>query len=112
MYPTATGVCTRAAVNRDSLISRTSKRVQYSRYIFCHFERLSGTVSLSKLDRQTHSHLLNYLSNFTSSSYPIDSLSLCFVLCACAHARHAEVYFNCFGSLFCNGPAMYSNQEK
>ena len=33
---------------------------------------LSGTVSLSELDHQTHSRLLNHHWNLTSSSYPID----------------------------------------
>ena len=34
---------------------------------------LSGTVSLAKLDHQTHSYLLNHLWNLTSSSCPVDS---------------------------------------
>ena len=34
---------------------------------------LSGTVSLAKLDHQTHSCLLNHLWNLTSSGYPVDS---------------------------------------
>ena len=51
--------------------------------IFFMLHSLSETVSLAKLDHQTHSHLLNHLWNLTSSSYPTDSLSLSLSLCVC-----------------------------
>ena len=40
------------------------------RYLFLMLHCLSGTVSLAKLDHQTHSHL----SNLASWSYPIDCM--------------------------------------
>ena len=38
---------------------------------------LSGTASISKLGRQTHSQLSNDLWNLTSSIFPIDSVCVC-----------------------------------
>ena len=46
-------LCTRTRLVRDLML-----------------HHLSGTVSLAKLNRQTHSHLSTHLSNLTSSSHP------------------------------------------
>ena len=51
------------------------------RDLFLLLHHLSGTVSLSKLDHLTHSHLSNHLWNFTSSSYPTDTKSVCVSVC-------------------------------
>ena len=52
------------------------------RDLFLVLHRPSGTVPLSKSDCQAHLHLLNHLSNLTSSSYPIDWVCVCVcVLC-------------------------------
>ena len=50
------------------------------RDLFLMLHRLSGTVSLSKLDHQIHSH---HFKNLTSSSYPIDCMCMCARVCAC-----------------------------
>ena len=57
--------------------------------------RLSGTVSLAKLDHQTHLYLSNHLWNLTSSSYHT-VLPYC-ALCACVRVyvcRQTEVCFD------------------
>ena len=48
-------------------------RTRLVRDLFLVLHLLSGTVSLSKLDRQRHSQLSSRLWNLTSSSYPVDS---------------------------------------
>ena len=63
--------------------------------------RLSGTVSLAKLDHQAHSHLLNHLWNLTASSYPIDSVCVC--VCVCVHARSRKFVLTVFCFLPYNG---------
>ena len=57
-------------------------RTHLIRDFFLMLFRLSGTVSLAKIDYQTHSSLLNHLWNVTSSCYPID----CACMCACVRA--------------------------
>ena len=61
------------------------------RDLFLMLHRRSGTVSLSKLDRQTYWHLWNRLWNFTSSSYAKTRVW-------CLRAR-AWVCCDCFGVL-------------
>ena len=49
--------------------------------------RLSGTVSLLKLDHRTQSHLSNHHWNFTSSAYAYsDSVCVCMCVCVCVRA--------------------------
>ena len=59
-------------------------------FVRTHSLGLSGTASPANLD-QTHSPLLNYLWNLTSSSCPIDSVGarvcVCVCVCACACVR-------------------------
>ena len=65
-------------------------RTRLVRDLFLMLHRMSGTVSHSKIDYETHSHLLNHLWNLTSSSYPIDSVCACVRacvrVCVCVHA--------------------------
>ena len=55
---------------------------------------LSGTVSLARLDHQTHSHLSNHLWNLIYSSY---------WLCVCVCVRTCQSLFWLFCSLLCGG---------
>ena len=48
------------------------------------YPELSGTVSLAKLDHQTHSRLLNHLRNLTSSS---SFACVCVCVCVCVHVH-------------------------
>ena len=51
------------------------------RNLFLMLHCLSGTASLLKLDRQTHSHLSDHLWNLTPSSFSTD----CACVCVCVH---------------------------
>ena len=82
----------------DHLLLSLSLAVAWSEIFFFFFlrlHRLSGTVSLVKLDHQTHSHLSKYLWNLTSLRCPIDSvcLSVCLFLSLCARARRSLTVF-------------------
>ena len=100
------------------------------RNLFLMLHCLSGTASLFKLDRQTHSHLSDHLWNLTPSSCSIDCACvcvcvcawmcvcmcagmrvyacLCVCLCVCMHMHmgtHASrsLFWLFFGSFLCNG---------
>ena len=59
---------------------------------------LSGTVSLAKLNHQTHSHLSGHLWSLTSSSYIL--LTVCVYVCV--HTQ-GSLFWLCCSSLLCNG---------
>ena len=66
------------------------------RDLFLMLHRLSGTVSLSKLDHQIHSH---HFKNLTSSSYPTDCVCMCAHVCACLQ----KFVLTVFCSSLCGG---------
>ena len=108
-----------------SLDMETHNHTSLVRDLFLMLHHLSGTVSLAKLDHQTHSHLLNHLWNLTSSSYPIDSpciyvwvcvcvcacvracvrvcVRVCVRACVCVHVCSQKFVLTVFCSLLCNG---------
>ena len=64
---------------------------------------LSGTVSLAKLDHQTHSHLSSHLWvwHLTSSSYTIDSVCACVCVCVCVCVCSWKFVLTVFCSWLC-----------
>ena len=95
-------------------------RTRLVRDLFLMLHCLSGTVSLSKSDRQTHSHLSTLLIMFQISPLQAMLLTLCvcgvvWCVCVCVYWCHGWVggggggvrackwkFIDCFGPLLCN----------